>query len=159
MKVLILGVGNLLLTDEGIGVHTVNALLRDYDIPKDVEVVDGGTSGMELLTLIAEADHLILLDAAKTGQPPGSMIRLDDDEVPAFFRTKISPHQVGLSDVLAAAQLTGEQPNHVTFFGVEPKSMALGMELTDKIAPQVIRLIELVIKELDKLGFKMESKL
>lgn len=155
MNVLILGVGNLLLSDEGIGVHTVNALLRDYHIPDGVEVLDGGTSGMELLTFIAETDHLILVDAVKTGQPPGTLIRLDDDEVPTFFRTKLSPHQVGLSDVLAATNLTGEQPNHVTLFGVEPASMALGMELSDKIVPQVTRLIELVIEEVDKLGFQL----
>ncbi len=152
MKVLVLGVGNILLTDEGIGVHAVNALLRDYQFPDGVEVIDGGTSGMELLTFIAKADHLIILDAVKARQPSGTLIRLDDDEVPAFFRTRISPHQIGLVDVLAAARLTGEQPNKLTLFGVEPANMELGLELSDKVAPQKARLVEWVVEELEKLG-------
>ena len=155
MKVLVLGVGNLLLTDEGVGIHAVNALLQDYSIPDGVEVVDGGTSGMELLTFITQAAHLIILDAVKTGQQPSTIIRLDNDEVPAFFRTKISPHQVGISDVLAAAHLMDEQPDNITLFGVEPASMALSMELSEKVALQVARLVELVVKELDKLGFQL----
>lgn len=158
MNVLVLGVGNILLTDEGIGVHVVKALLRDYNIPYGVEVVDGGTSGMVLLTFIAKADHLIILDAVKTGQSPGMVVRLDGDEVPVFFRSKISPHQVGLSDVLAAASLTGELPDSITLFGVEPKNMELGMELSDKVAPQVARIVELVVEELDKLGFPLIKK-
>ena len=157
MNVLILGVGNLLLTDEGVGVHTVNALLRDYKMPDGVEIVDGGTSGIQLLTFIAKADHLIILDAVKTGQAPGSIIRLDGEEVPTFFRTKVSPHQFGLSDVLAAARLTGEQPNNITLFGVEPVSMELGMALSEKVASQVARLVELVVVELEKLGFKLSE--
>lgn len=158
MKVLILGIGNLLLTDEGIGVHAVQTLLRDYIIPNHVEVIDGGTVGMELLPLIAETDHLILLDAVNTGNPPGTIIRLDDDQVPALFRTKLSPHQVGLSDVLAAIHLTGEHPDHLTLFGVEPASLALGMELSAQVAPQLGRLMALVVAELDKLGFPLIAK-
>jgi len=158
MKILVLGVGNILLTDEGIGIHAVNALLQDYSIPDGVEVVDGGTSGMELLTFIAQAAHLIILDAVKSGQEPSTIIRLDGDEVPAFFRTKISPHQVGISDVLAAAHLINEQPDNITLFGVEPASMALSMELSEKVAPQVVRLIKLVVKELDKLGYQLIPK-
>jgi len=157
VKVLILGVGNILLTDEGIGVHAVNALLRDYQLPDSVEVIDGGTSGMELLTFIIKADYLIILDAVKAKQPAGTVIRLDDDEVPTFFRTLISPHEIGLADVLAAANLTGEQPNKLTLFGVEPANIELGMELSYKIAPQKACLVELVVDELEKLGFPMKK--
>jgi hydrogenase maturation protease len=158
MKVLILGIGNLLLTDEGIGVHAAQSLLHDYTLPNGVEVIDGGTVGLELLPLIAEADHLILLDAVNTGNPPGTIIRLDDDQVPALFRTKLSPHQVGLSDVLAAIHLTGEPPDHLTLFGVEPASLALGMELSAQVAPQLGRLMALVVAELDRLGFPLIAK-
>ncbi|MEN8216119.1 MAG: HyaD/HybD family hydrogenase maturation endopeptidase [Pseudomonadota bacterium] len=153
MKVLVLGIGNLLLSDEGIGVHAVNALLRDYQIPEGVEVIDGGTSGMELLTFIAKADHLIILDAVKTGQAPGTLIRLDGEQVPTFFRTKVSPHEIGLSDVLAAAHLTGEQPDNLTLFGIEPANLELGLELSDKVASQVTHLVEQVKEELERLGF------
>jgi hydrogenase maturation protease len=158
MNVLVLGIGNILLTDEGIGVHTINALLHEYIIPDGVTVVDGGTSGMALLTFIVKADHLIILDAIKAGQAPSTIVRLDGDEVPAFFRTKISPHQIGLADVLAAAQLTGEQPDNITLFGVEPASMELGLELSDKLAPQLPYLVERVVKELEKLGFPLNRR-
>jgi hydrogenase maturation protease len=157
VKVLVLGIGNILLTDEGIGVHAVNALLHDYQVPNSVEVIDGGTAGMELLTFIIKANHLIILDAVEAKQPAGTVIRLDDDEVPAFFRTLVSPHEIGLADVLAAASLTDELPDKLTLFGVQPANMELGMELSDKVAPQKIRLVKLVIEELEKLGFTMTT--
>ncbi len=152
MKILILGIGNLLLSDEGIGVHAAQALLRDYSLPDNVEVIDGGTMGIELLSVIAQADHLIILDAVNIGKPPATMIRLDDDQVPALFQTKLSPHQVGLADVLAASQLTGEQPDHITLFGVQPAYVGVGIELSEAVAPQLTRLIKEVVAELVRLG-------
>lgn len=157
MKVLVLGVGNILLTDEGIGVHAVNTLLRDYKLPDGVEVIDGGTAGMELLTFIIKADYLIILDAVTAKKPAGTVIRLDNEEVPTFFRTLISPHEIGLADVLAAASFMEELPEKLTLFGVQPANMELGMDLSDKVAPQKVRLVELVVDELEKLGFTLKK--
>ncbi|MDM8567494.1 HyaD/HybD family hydrogenase maturation endopeptidase [Candidatus Halobeggiatoa sp. HSG11] len=157
-NLLILGVGNLLLTDEGVGVHAVNSLLKNYHIPAEIEVVDGGTAGMELLTFIAKAKQVIILDAVKTGKAAGTIICLKDKEVPTFFRTKLSPHQVGLSDILAAVKLTGEQPEQVTIFGIEPDSIKLGMELSDKVAAQLDGFVDLIVKEVNGLGFKLVAK-
>ncbi|MDM8568313.1 HyaD/HybD family hydrogenase maturation endopeptidase [Thiotrichales bacterium HSG1] len=155
---LILGVGNLLLTDEGIGVHAVNDLLQKYHIPDGIEVVDGGTAGMELLTFIARARQVIILDAIKTGQKAGTIICLEDEQVPVFFRTKLSPHQLGLSDILAAVKLTGEQPEKVTIFGIEPHKIELGMELSDIVAVQLDSFIDLIVKKVNGLGFKLSEK-
>lgn len=152
MKIVVLGIGNLLMGDEGVGVHAVEALRARYRLPEAVEAVDGGTAGMELLPIIADADHVILLDAIDSDQPAGTLIRLDDREVPSFFRTKLSPHQVGLADVLAAAELSDCAPRRLTFFGCVPESMDLTMELTSTVAPQVDRLVGLVAEELTKLG-------
>lgn len=152
MKIVVLGVGNILLSDEGVGVHAVEALRSRYRLPETVEAVDGGTAGMELLSIVADADHLILLDAIHSDQPAGTLIRLDDDQVPAFFRTKVSPHQVGLADVLAASELSGCPPRRITLLGCVPASMALGMELTAAILPQMERMVGLVAEELGKLG-------
>lgn len=85
-NVLVLGVGNILLSDEGIGVRVVEALQQRYRVPEGVEMVDGGTCGMDLLDLIAGRDHLILVDAVATGGPPGTVVRLEGDEIPALFR-------------------------------------------------------------------------
>ena len=154
-ELLILGVGNLLLTDEGIGVHAVNFLLKNYAIPNAIEVVDGGTAGMELLTAIAQANQVIILDAIKTGKPAGTIIHLEDKEVPTFFRTKLSPHQIGLSDILAAVKLTGEQPDKVTILGIEPYSIELSMELSDIVAAQMNKFIELIVQQVNKSGFEL----
>lgn len=156
-KILILGIGNILLGDEGVGVRVVEELERRYRLPPDVVALDGGTSGMDLLNPIAEAGVLIVADAVRTGNPPGSVIRLDGNDVPAFFRTKLSPHQVGIADVLAAAQLTERVPAKVTLFGVEPENMDLGLELSDTVRPQVDKVVELIAAELRVLGHEVPA--
>ncbi|MBL8660942.1 MAG: HyaD/HybD family hydrogenase maturation endopeptidase [Rhodospirillales bacterium] len=141
---LILGLGNLLLSDEGIGVHAVGALVEQVQLPPDVEVLDGGTSGMDLLDQIAARVHLIVVDAVKTGRPPGSVVRLTGEEVPAFFQSRISPHQLGLSDVLAVLRLMDCAPERVTVIGVEPVCLDLGLALSPAVAaclPEVLALI------------------
>ncbi len=111
MRILVLGVGNILLTDEAIGVRIVEALEQRYILPDYVEILDGGTAGMELLGDMANRDHLIIVDAIVSKKnAPGTMMILRDEEVPALFTNKISPHQLGLADVLSALRFTGEFP-------------------------------------------------
>lgn len=103
MRILVLGVGNILLTDEAIGVRIVEALEQRYILPDYVEILDGGTAGMELLGDMANRDHLIIADAIVSKKSaPGTMMILRDEEVPALFTNKISPHQLGTADVLSA---------------------------------------------------------
>ena len=100
MRILVLGVGNILLTDEAIGVHIAEALAERYILPDYVEVMDGGTAGMELLDSMAGRDHLIITDAIVTAKSaPGTIRILRDEEVPALFTNKISPHQIGRAHV------------------------------------------------------------
>lgn len=145
---MILGIGNVLLTDEGIGVRAVNELERRYSYSDDVELLDGGTAGIELLRHISNRDCLIIIDAMLQDQPPGTMMRVEGEEVPAVFRTRISPHQLGLSDLLAAAMLTDELPKKLVLFGVEPESIDTGLELTDTVEASLDKLLEAVITEL-----------
>lgn len=159
MNVLVLGVGNILLQDEGVGVHAVDALQNGYDLPAGVEVIDGGTSGMDLLEIIAGRDHLIVVDAVKTGQPPGTVVRLGSDQVRAFFRTKISPHQLGLSDVLASATLSGEQPREVSLIGMVPHSVDTGLELSALAMRRLRTLVDMTVAELCSLGLAPEPRL
>ncbi len=152
MRVVVLGIGNMLMSDEGIGVHAVAALEQRYTLPETVEVVDGGTTGMELFPELQGADHLVVVDAVRAGQPEGGIVRLSGDEVPAFFKTKLSPHQVGLSDVLAALRFAGSEPQSVVLIGVKPVSLELAMELSPAVAARLDEVVERVVAELAALG-------
>jgi hydrogenase maturation protease len=159
MNVLVLGAGNILLSDEGIGVRVIEALEDRYDVPESVEFLDGGTCGMDLLDVIAGRDHLIIVDAVDTGSPPGTLVRLRDGEIPAAFRTKSSPHQLGLQDVLALLRLLGTEPRHVTAIGVQPASLDLGLELSPTIAGRLEEMVEMVVDELAGLGLPAEPRM
>jgi hydrogenase maturation protease len=148
-EIVILGIGNILLTDEGIGVHVANELAK-MDLPEGVSVVEGGTDGFRLLNVITEADRLIVVDAVKGGADPGSIYRFDIDEVksaPAGFKTSV--HQIGILEVIDLSELIGRKP-HTTVIGVEPKSLDMGMELSPEIHSKVPRIIELVLEEIKK---------
>lgn len=152
MSVVVLGVGNLLMCDEGVGVHTIAALERGWDFPPEVRLVDGGTSTQELLGDLEGLDHLLVIDAITSGAAPGSIVRLDGDAVPAVFTTKLSPHQIGISDLLATLTFLGRAPKRVDVFGVEPMTLTLDMELSPEIAAKVPELCALVLAELARLG-------
>lgn len=158
MKVLVLGIGNLLLQDEGAGVRAVEAFERKYCAPACVEILDGGTSGIELLQYIRGKDHLILLDVVKSGNAPGIIIRLEGKDVPALFQKKISPHQLGISDLLATAQLIGKMPKRVVLFGIEPKSIGTGLEMSGEVGRNIGRLADMVADELVSLGLSVTTK-
>jgi hydrogenase maturation protease len=148
-KTVILGIGNVLLSDEGIGVHVANAL-SGMDLPPGVSVIEGGTDGFRLLNIITEADRLIVVDAVKGGAGPGSIYRFNIDEVrnvPSGFRTSV--HQVGILEVIDLSGLIGKTPK-TTVIGVEPKSLEMSLELSPEIKEKIPRIIELVFEEVGK---------
>ncbi|WP_378080265.1 HyaD/HybD family hydrogenase maturation endopeptidase [Aeromonas bestiarum] len=134
MNTLILGVGNLLLSDEAVGVRLVEGLGREYRFAPGIELLDGGTAGMELLEAMASRDHIILADAVRSGNPPGTVVTLQGEEIPTLFGRKISPHQLGLADVLSALHMTGESPKRLTLIGIEPESLEPRIGLTPRVA-------------------------
>lgn len=152
MNILVLGVGNILLSDEGIGVRVVEAFQQRFAVPEGVDVVDGGTSGMDLLDVIAERDHVIVVDAVRLDAPPGTLVRYVGDEVPAFFRARISPHQLGLSDVLAALKLLEREPRGLTLLGAVPEDLQPSLELSPGFGAVRENLIERLAGELRDLG-------
>lgn len=157
MRIIVLGVGNILLSDEGVGVRAVEKLQRDFVLPAGVEVIDGGTTGMEMLEDLAGADHILIVDAVRSGNAPASIVRIAGEQVPVFFRTKLSPHQIGLSDVLATLVLTGEQPGGVTVIGVEPVSLETAMALSPQVEAVLPEVVSLVVEELRQLGVVVKS--
>ncbi len=151
-NILVLGIGNVLLTDEGVGIRAIKELERRYSFSVDVELMDGGTAGIELLRHISGRTHLIIIDAMKCGKPPGTVLRVEGEDVPAAFRTRISPHQLGLSDLLAAAMLTDELPENLVLFGVEPASLEPSLELSEKVEASLEKLLLAVCNELSAIG-------
>jgi hydrogenase maturation protease len=151
--VLVLGLGNILLQDEGIGVRVIERLKRDYEFPCDVEVLDGGTAGMALYEHVIDREHLIVVDAVKTGHSPGTLVTLNNDEVPAFFRNKVSPHQLALSDILAALQIAGNSPPQITVIGIEPLNLNTGLDMSNTVISQIDALATMVAGHLRQLGY------
>ena len=158
MNVLVMGIGNLLLQDEGAGVRAVEEFERRFETPDCVELLDGGTSGIELLQYIQGRDVLILIDVVRNGTPSGTLSRFEGEEVPALFQKKISPHQLGISDLLATARLIDKMPQKVVLFGIEPESIDTGLELTEEIAGSINRLTEMVAEEIRSLGLPVAPR-
>ncbi|AKL15139.1 TPA: HyaD/HybD family hydrogenase maturation endopeptidase [Kluyvera intermedia] len=153
MSILVLGVGNILLSDEGIGVRVIEALEQRYVLPDNVDVLDGGTAGMELLEAMASRTHLIIADAIVSRKSePGELLILRDEEVPVLFNNKISPHQLGLSDVLSALRFTGEFPDKITLVGVIPHSLEPNIGLTPTVEASLEPALQAVLAALQESG-------
>jgi hydrogenase maturation protease len=157
-KTLVLGVGNKLMSDEGVGVHAVERLVAQYTLPQEVQVLDGGTLGLDLLYYLEGIENLLLVDAAETGKESGTMIRLQDDEVPAFMSIKISPHQMGVPDMLAAARLKEIYPKRLVLWGIQPEQIRIGLDLSPVLASQLGSLTEHLADELRAWGMPIERR-
>jgi hydrogenase maturation protease len=158
VKVVVLGVGNLLMSDEGVGVRCVEALEAGYHFGGAVRCIDGGTSTHELLAELEDLDHLIIVDAVAFGAAPASLLRLEDDEVPAAFTTRLSPHQAGISDLLATLRFIGRAPRRVVLLGVEPARLSLDLALSPAVAARLPELCAQVVAELAAIGVVAEER-
>lgn len=151
-RILVIGMGNVLMRDEGIGVRAVEELESRYLLPDGVRVVDGGTTGMELLEPMRNADCLIVADAVNADRPPGTLVRIANDEIRAFFQTKLSNHQLGLSDLLALLAFKGETPRHVTIIGMVPHVLENRLGLSAPAAEGLDAMVEMLVDELARVG-------
>ncbi len=149
-RTLVLGVGNLLLSDDGVGVRVIQKLQEEHSLPEEVETVDGGTCGLDLLHFLEGVENLIVVDAANMGLPPGTIKRLEGEAVPAFLSQKMSPHEINLPELLFSAKLTGIYPKRVVVFGIQPQTIETSLDLSPPVAAQVDELVELVLAELLK---------
>jgi len=146
-KTLVLGVGNLLLSDEGVGVHVARELM-EMKLPPGVSVVEGGTGGLSLLPLIQGAERLIVIEAVKGEEAPGTVYRFDMDEIRDRGCGLItSVHSLGIREVLDLSALTGKE-RHATVIGIEPKSMEIGIELSDEVKAKMPLILHMVLQEL-----------
>jgi len=158
-ETLVLGLGNTLLSDEGVGVRVVERLLEQYDFPEGVRLLDGGTLGLNLLPDVEDATRLLVVDAVQARQPAGRLMRLTGNDIPIFLDTsKISPHQESLQDILALAVLRGTLPEEVVLWGVQIGSMEVSLELSPPVAAQVGVLVRKVLEELKRWGVEPQPK-
>jgi hydrogenase maturation protease len=149
-EVLVLGIGNLLWADEGFGVRCAEALAGAYELAPGVRVMDGGTQGLYLLPYVQQARRLIVFDAVDYGLPPGTVKVVRDDEVPRFMGAKkMSLHQTGFQEVLAAAALTGQLPQQIVLFGVQPEQLEdYGGSLSDGVKATIPPVVALAVEQL-----------
>ncbi len=161
VRILVLGIGNLLWADEGFGVRAAEAFDERYHAPENVTVLDGGTQGLYLLPYLEEADALIVFDAVDYGLEPGTMKLVRDDDVPAFLGArKMSLHQTGFQEVIATAELLDRHPPHLLLIGVQPLQLEdYGGGLTPPIEQCITPAIELAAQELrEKFGIHLGER-
>lgn len=152
ISVLVLGIGNLVMGDDAVGALVAQRLQRRYRFPDNVEVIDGGTLGLDLLPKLENITHLIMIDAVETGQNAGTCVRLCGQELPIALETKVSPHQMGLKDLLAVSELMGHAPREMVLIGVQPGSIEMEVRLTTEVEVKLETLVLNVLTELDKWG-------
>ncbi|MEI7644810.1 MAG: HyaD/HybD family hydrogenase maturation endopeptidase [Chloroflexales bacterium] len=130
----VLGLGNMLNRDEGLGVHAVRAMAARLGPAAGVELVDGGTIGLGLLNMVEACEHLLILDAADGRREPGTLIELRGEQIPLYAGVKLSQHQITFQEVLGLAKMRGRLPPYLHLIGVQPADMAIGLELSPTVA-------------------------
>jgi hydrogenase maturation protease len=157
-RLLILGLGNLLCTDDGLGPAAAQAIAETRVIPDGVQVMDGGTLGLALLPYLEDAERAILVDAIDTDAPPGTLVRLEGDEVGPAVAARLSVHQVGVSDLIEAARWRGRIPPTLVLLGLVPESTDLGVGLSPSVQAKMAGLLDAVVDEARRLGFSLAPK-
>lgn len=133
----VLGVGNIILSDEGFGVRVVEYLQKNFAFPENVNLIDGGTLGVELLHFVEGTRRLLIIDSIDGGCEPGKIFHLRGDEIKNHFAQKISAHEVGIQDVLTMLEISGKKIPHVELIGAQPFSLEAGVELTPQMSELV----------------------
>jgi hydrogenase maturation protease len=146
-RITILGIGNLLLQDEGVGVHLIHRL-ADIKMPGSVDLVDGGTSPDISSLVDNNIDKLIIVDAVEAGGKPGTIYRFSASDLDVDQHNIISLHEIGILNSLQTMNVLNEQPKSIVIFGIEPESMDFGLDLSSEVNEQMSQIIELVLEEI-----------
>jgi hydrogenase maturation protease len=154
LSIAIFGIGNILLSDDGVGIHIINRLKGEYEFPENVEIIDGGTKGLDLLPLLENRDKVLFIDASNFKKEPGTIGTIEGDNIPAFLGQKLSVHHIGIPDMLFAAKLMEITPPEMCLIGIQPESMETSTELTGVIQDKMDDLLEKVLEKLNEWGIK-----
>jgi hydrogenase maturation protease len=162
MRTILMGIGNILLQDEGVGVHAVKEIEKRYSFEPSIEIIDAGTLGLEIMYILQDGvDNLLVVDAVMGGKPPGSLYVFRNEEVKKYYlKNKLSAHEVGFSEVLALLDLIGKPvKENLILVGIEPVSFDVSLELHEKTASKMEDLIKTVLQELQNIGIKVLEKI
>lgn len=157
MRTTVVGIGNVLLSDDGAGVWLARRLLHAYRFEPQVEILDGGTLGLGLVNYLYETDRLLVLDAIKSDAAPGSVITLHERDIPALLRATLSAHEATLCDLLAALTLLGKMPDDVVAIGIVPQSLAPSIALSAPVRDALPRAERAAIAQLAAWGVGVEA--
>ncbi len=146
--VTVLGLGNILLSDEGVGVHAVRALNDRYSFSPPIDIVDGGTMGLDLLPLFQERDRILVIDAVDFRKAPGHTGTVEGDAIPSVLNAKLSVHHIGVADLLFTAKLTRETPLEICLVGIQPQSLDVGLALTEPVKSKMDSIIDMAVQKL-----------
>ncbi len=147
-RIVVLGIGNLLCADDGAGVLALQELRADPRLPPQVELIDGGTLGLELMNVVAGATHLLVLDAVDAGRPPGTVFRLDSGALSAVAGGG-TVHQLGVADLVSALRLLDEAPEHLAIIAVQPANLRVGTALSPEVQAAMTELLDTAVRQLD----------
>jgi len=147
--ILLIGVGNSIQMDDGIGVHAIQAL-RNHSLPDEVELFDGGTAGLDLLPVLQDRHTVIVIDAVDAGMEPGTLFRFTPEDIAAKRQSYDSMHQLGLLETVKMAKLLGTAPVQTVILGVQPGVVDWGEELSQAVSDRLPRILELALEEVDK---------
>ena len=156
--VTILGVGNVILTDEGFGVRAAEYLDHHYTFPDNVQIVDGGTLGIELTQYVTGTNKLLVIDSINGGAEPGTVFRFHNDAIMEHFQDKLSAHEVGIQDVLALLTVTGHKIPEVIVIGAQPFDLEAGVGLSDGMQALLPQIVEQILKDLRDWGIEAQRK-
>jgi hydrogenase maturation protease len=155
---LVLGLGNLLCGDDGLGVVAVHLLARQYQAPEGAYVLDGGTLGLSLLPYLEDARDAILVDAIRADGPPGAFVRLEGDDVAPALASRLSVHQVGVADLLDGARWRGRYPSRLVLLGLVPETLELGLPRSPAVEAAVPALVDRIVIEALRLGHGFDRR-
>lgn len=159
MKTLIFGAGNLILSDEGFGVHCINYLEEHYDFPEEVELFDGGTLGIMVTHKIEEADRVYIVDTVETAGAPGEVFRFEKEDIMLNrLPVKLSPHQIGIQEMLFISEMRGGCPPRISLLGVIPETLDAGNELSGTVGERLPQVARLLVDELKEMGYAVREK-
>ena len=153
-KTCVIGLGNILLQDDAIGVRTIEAMKAGYGFTPQIDILDGGTAGLDLLPTIEGYERVLFVDAVDAGEAPGSTVIIEGDALPSFLSAQGSVHHVGLADLLFAARMTGLLPAEICLVGIQPGSVDVGLEMTEALKTRLDLLVATVLERLQAWGVK-----
>ncbi|MBI5328891.1 MAG: HyaD/HybD family hydrogenase maturation endopeptidase [Deltaproteobacteria bacterium] len=154
-KIAVIGLGNILLQDEGAGVHVIETLRKDFDFPKNIQLIDGGTIGLNLLSFIEGMDKILIIDAVNIKKEPGTIVIIDDEDIPSFVSAKLSVHEIAFPDVFSVLKSLGIKPARMTLVGIQPESVDIGLNMSEAVNKKFDRLVNTVIERLNQWGVEV----